>query len=290
MSVGVLTDSRGLFADGLHSFSDVIATGGVILSLRIADKGADPRYPYGRGKIEFVSCIFVYSVLFIIGTLIFSESVWSIYKGDVKAPGMVSLFPALFSVIANAFLCRLGKCAGKAVNSPAIIANANENKADSLSSVAVIAGIIAANLGYTYCDPLAAAGVGLVIMRMASKLEWRAIENLMDKSLPVDKLRAINERILEVEEVKKVNYIKTRQIGKQYWLDVEIQVAPSMTMRVGDVISKVVKKTIMNISEKIKDVTVVLACSKPEEKIKKEKVKLGVLGKLKTILLPAKAA
>ncbi len=70
MTVGHLTGSKGLFADGIHSLSDVVATTGVIVSLKISDKGDDEQYPYGRGKVEFISCIFVYSVLFIVAILI----------------------------------------------------------------------------------------------------------------------------------------------------------------------------------------------------------------------------
>ena len=276
MSVGSLTGSKGLFADGIHSLSDVVATTGVIISLKISDKGYDERYPYGRGKVEFISCIFVYSVLFIVAILILTEAIHSIYIGDVKVPGLISLFTAIVSVIANILLYRLGLCAGNAVNSPAIIANANENKADMLSSVAVILGIIGANLGYTYCDPLAAVVVGLIILKTATTLGWKAIEALVDTSLPVNKLQVLNEIILDVTGVEKVNYIKSRRIGKYYLLDVEIQVSPDLLVREGEAILQVVKYELKKISDRVKDVVVILACENPRERlIGKEKAKFA---------------
>ena len=270
MSVGSLTGSKGLFADGIHSLSDVVATTGVIISLKISDKGYDERYPYGRGKVEFISCIFVYSVLFIVAILILTEAIHSIYIGDVKVPSLISLFTAIVSVIANILLYRLGLCAGNAVNSPAIIANANENKADMLSSIAVIFGIIGSNLGYTYCDPLAAVVVGLIILKTATTLGWKAIEALVDTSLPVKKIQVLNEIILGVTGVEKVNYIKSRQIGKYYLLDVEIQVSPELPVREGEVILKVVKYELMKISNRVKDVVVILACEDPSERLLNE--------------------
>jgi cation diffusion facilitator family transporter len=266
MSVGYLTGSKGLFADGIHSLSDVVATTGVIVSLRISEKGEDARYPYGRGKIEFISCVFVYSILFIIAVLILIEAISSILIGNLKAPNMISLFSALVSVTANVILFRLGLCAGRAVNSPAIIANANENKADMLSSIAVIFGIIGANLGYPIADPLAAIVVGLIILRTSSTLGWRAIKALVDTSLPAEKLKAINGIILEVPGVEKVNYIKTRQLGKKFWLDIEIRVSPDILVREGDVISKVVKYEIMRISHRIRDVVVIQSCRKNNDR------------------------
>ena len=285
MSVGYLTGSKGLFADGIHSASDVVATTGVIVSLKISDKGDDVRYPYGRGKIEFISCVFVYSILFIIAILILAKAIYNIYSGDIKAPHLISLFTAVVSVIANIILYRIGLCAGKAVNSPAIIANANENKADMLSSIAVIFGIIGSNIGYTYCDPLAAVIVGLIILKTASTLGWKAIKELIDTSLPAEKLKLINEIILEVQGVERVNYIKTRQIGKHYWLDVEIQVSPDLLVREGDIISQVVKYEIMKISDRIKDVIVIQSCQKSKDKDETKDIK-GILRKYKSKILP----
>ncbi len=270
MSVGHLTGSKGLFADGIHSLSDVVATTGVIVSLKISDKGHDEQYPYGRGKVEFISCIFVYSILFIVAVMILIEATSSIISGDLKAPSLISLFTAVVSVIANVILYRLGLCAGTAVNSPAIIANANENKADMLSSIAVILGIIGSNLGYTYCDPLAAIAVGLIILKTALSLGWVAIKALVDTSLSVKKLKLLNEIILGVDGVERVNYIKSRSLGKHYWLDVEIQVSPDLLVREGNIILKVVKYELMKISDRVKDVVVILACRNPQDMLLSE--------------------
>jgi cation diffusion facilitator family transporter len=280
MSVGLLTGSKGLFADGIHSLSDVVATTGVIISLKIADKGDDSQYPYGRGKVEFISCIFVYAVLFLVALLILHEAITCIISGDLRIPNLFSLFSAVVSVIANVILFKLGLCAGRAVNSPAIIANANENKADMLSSIAVIFGILGSNLGYKYADPLAAVFVGLIILRTSTILGWKAIEALIDTSLPVEKLQALNEIIVGVKGVDRVNYIKTKQIGKFYWLDVEILVSPELTVQQGDVISKVVKYEIMKISNRVKEVVVILSCPEPGEEPEPDDDNKGFIGKM----------
>lgn len=269
ISVGWLTGSKGLFADGVHSFSDVIATSGVIVSLKISDKGEDEKYPYGRGKIEFISCIFVYSVLFIVALLILATGIKHIIVGDLKTPHILALFSAIVSVIANIMLYRMGICAGRAINSPAIVANANENKADLLSSIAVIIGIIGCHLGYRYSDAIAAILVGLIILKTATTLGWKSIEALIDTSIPEEKLKLINEIILNFIDVKKVNYIKTRQIGKHYWIDVEIQLSPELTVREGDIISQAVKSKLMNISDRVKDVIVIASCERPKVKTNK---------------------
>ena len=281
MSVGSLTGSKGLFADGVHSLSDVVATTGVIISLKVADKGSDPQHPYGRGKAEFISCVFVYSILFIVALLILNEAISSILAGESGVPHLVSLLSAIVSVIANIILVRLGLCAGRAVNSPAIIANANENIADLYSSIAVIFGIIGANLGYPICDPLAAALVGLIILKTSTTLGWKAIGALVDRSIPTDKLLQISEIVMEVDGVERINYIKSRRIGKNYWFDVEIQVPPTLLVREGDIVVEVVRRKLLNLSSLVQEVVVILSCEEAGTEDKNAENK-GFLGGLKS--------
>lgn len=263
MTVGLLTYSKGLFADGIHSLCDVVGSTGVLISLKIASKGVDDKYPYGRGKVEFISCMFVYSALFLVSVFILISAINHIVHGDLRTPSIISLFSALVSVFANMIIYRLAICAGKAINSPAIIADANENKADMISSSAVIFGIAGCHLGYKYSDVLAAILVGLIIMKTAVTLGWRAIQNLIDTSIPVENIKLINRKILSIEQVIRVNYIKTRRIGKQYHIDVEILLSPALSIREGDEIAEEVKNKIMKISKKIGNIIVIKACEQP---------------------------
>ena len=107
----------------------------------------------------------------------------------------------------------------------------------------------------------------IVLARAIVKQGWKAIEALVDTSLPVKKLKMLNEIILEVKGVERVNYIKSRQLGKHYWLDVEIQVSPDLLVREGNIILKVVKYELMKISDRIKDVVVILACRNPQDRL-----------------------
>ena len=69
--VGIISGSRGLIADGMHSASDVIATIMVLISLSIAGKEDDDTHPWGHGKIEFAGALMVYAILLILSIFLF---------------------------------------------------------------------------------------------------------------------------------------------------------------------------------------------------------------------------
>jgi cation diffusion facilitator family transporter len=52
--VGWIGKSDAVFADGIHSRADVLASVLVLLVLKISSKPADTEHPYGHGKAEII--------------------------------------------------------------------------------------------------------------------------------------------------------------------------------------------------------------------------------------------
>lgn len=47
---GIISKSNAMIADGIHSFSDVVSTIGVIIGLKLSNKPEDSKHPYGHEK------------------------------------------------------------------------------------------------------------------------------------------------------------------------------------------------------------------------------------------------
>ena len=138
--VGVLGGSSALIADGIHSFTDVIGTSAILISRRISDRPADEDHPFGHGKAEFMGSVFIYVVLLFLSVGIFIGGVFVIISGNIAEPRIVTILAAAISVFYNVLMFRLGSCAGSKNNSPALMANAFENRTDAISSVACVLG------------------------------------------------------------------------------------------------------------------------------------------------------
>ena len=59
ITAGLMGHSTAVVADGLESVGDVFASGIVLLGLTLAAKPADWDHPYGHGRIETVTGLFV---------------------------------------------------------------------------------------------------------------------------------------------------------------------------------------------------------------------------------------
>lgn len=258
--VGYVTGSKGLVADGMHSGSDVIATIMVIVSLHIAERKDDETHPWGHGKIEFAGAVFVYAILFSLSIYLFQDALRSILSGAVKPPNLISAAAAAVSIIANFILSGYGFCAGKQLNSPAMVANANENRADMLSSIAVIIGILGANMGYVTLDAFAAMLVALIIFKTALTLGVRALRDLLDASLPDEKTRLVRNTIRQFPEVKGIRTLKLRRVGQSVWVDVEVFLDPKKTVKEGYAVVRDVRLALIRRFRHIKEITISFTC------------------------------
>ncbi|MBF0252850.1 MAG: cation transporter [Candidatus Omnitrophica bacterium] len=268
--VGIVSGSKGLVADGMHSASDVLATIMVLISLRIAGRKDDHTHPWGHGKVEFAGALMVYTILLSLSILLFNDALKAIIAGELKPPHIVSFVAASVSIVANYVLSGYGFCAGKQLGSPAMIANANENRADMLSSVAVVIGIIGANMGFLILDSLAAILVALIIFKTALSLGIEAFKNLLDMSLPAEKEGLIKKLVMQYRDVKGVSAVKTRRVGQQVWIDMEILVDARKSVEEAHALVRELRQALMRKYRQIKDVSISFTC-KNKVSIKKKR-------------------
>ena len=279
--IGYVAKSKGLVADGIHSGTDVVTTLMVIITVGLSRHRDDKKYPWGLGKSEFLGAVFAYVLLLGIACMILLDALAVIAGGVIHPPHMAAFFAALVAVIANYILSSYGFCAGKKMNSPAMIANAQENRSDMLSSVAVLFGVFAANIGFPILDALAAVLVGLMIAKSAVILGLQAFKNLIDESLPGEKRKLIEKVVLQYRQVKGVNYIHIRRVGQKAWIDMEIIIDPKRTVKEGHAITREVRQAIMRRFNQVKEVTISFTCK--ENLVTKTNRPLGAKNQLNPV-------
>lgn len=254
--VGVLGGSKALIADGLHSFTDVIGTSVIIATRKVSQSGADESHPFGHGKVEFMGSVFIYTVLILIAIAIFTGGLITIISGELSRPRSVTILAAGVSVVYNVLMYRFGTCAGRRNNSPALMANAYENRADAVSSAAVILGIAGAIWIHPIIDPITAMVVGVIILTNSVAQLKESFSGLMDTALPVDAVDDIREVVLGHEGVAAVDFVKTRQTGPKFWVDLGVRVSASLSVSQSDEIASSLRNKLMRRWDNFQNVVV----------------------------------
>ncbi|HIJ66239.1 MAG TPA: cation transporter [Candidatus Hydrogenedentes bacterium] len=258
IGVGWVTASHALVADGFHSLSDSLTAIVTIATLKVSGRPSDESHPYGHGKIEFLSACFFSVILLGLAACIMLKSVYSIFGGQLSAPNFLAVGPAVVSILVNIAISNYGLCVGREINSPVVIANAKENRADAFSSIASLAGIVGALMGFPFLDPVAAILVSLLIARMGYEILRDSSAGLMDGAIEKDDRKRIRALAGSVRGVQRVAFLKTRRIGQKTWADLGIEVQPTFTLDEADRIAHEVRNSLMRNFPEMEDAVVYL--------------------------------
>jgi cation diffusion facilitator family transporter len=210
----------------------------VLVFVRVSAKPQDASHDYGHGKFETLATLFV--ALALVGAaigIIVSGAVkfagW--LQGEtLEVPGKLALWAALVSIAVKELLYRYTVVRGKALDSPAVIANAWHHRSDALSSIGAaigIGGAIALGERWAVLDPLASIVVGAMLVKVAWELLKSSTGELTDMSLPEATEREIEDIIRSFPEVSEPHNLRTRKIGNRIAIEAHVRLDGDMSLR-----------------------------------------------------------
>ena len=234
---GIVAGSSAMVADAVHSLSDFLTDLIVLVFVRIGAKPQDDSHDYGHGKFETLATLFV--ALALVGAaigIIVSGSLkiarW--LQGEtLETPGMLALWAALLSILVKEILFRYTIAKGKALESPAVIANAWHHRSDALSSVGAAIGIGGAILlgqRWAVLDPLASIVVGGMLVKVAWDLLKVSTGELTDSSLSAETEREIEDIFRSFPQVSEPHNLRTRRIGNRIAIESHVRLDGGMTL------------------------------------------------------------
>ena len=246
---GIVGHSAAMVADAVHSLSDFITDLIVLVFVRVGAKPQDDGHDYGHGKFETLATLLV-------GLALAGAAVGIIASGGIKfarwlqgetlqLPGRLALWAALLSIVVKEALYRYTIARGKALDSPAVIANAWHHRSDALSSIGAAIGIGGALLlgeRWAVLDPLASIVVGAMLIKVAWELVKVSGGELTDSSLDADTEREIEEIICSFPEVSEPHNLRTRRIGSRIAIEAHVRLRGDMPLHEAHTIISALEK------------------------------------------------
>lgn len=177
-----MTHSQAVLSDALESIVNVIAAILALIVLIYASRPADPRHPYGRGKLEFFSAAFEGGLITFAAIIIIGESLRALYHGVALNELGVGLLVVGIAGVLNAILGLYLRFIGKKYNSEALVASGIHIFSDFWTSAGVIVGLGLVWLtGLVWLDPLVAILLALWLARAGIQLVRSSMVSLLDQ-------------------------------------------------------------------------------------------------------------
>jgi len=255
--VGYIAHSQSLIADGIHSLSDLVSDGMVLLAARHSHREADEEHPYGHGRFETVVTVALGLLLIVVAGGIAIDAVRRIMEPDfLMHPGMMALVVAAISIVSKEFMYQFTIHIGIKYKSNMLKANAWHHRSDAISSVIVFIGVGGTMMGYQYLDAIAAIGVAAMIVKIGWDISVQSVRELVDTALEPETLDAISTSIMNVDGVRQLHSLRTRRMGSDGLVDVHVLVDPKLSVSEGHFIGEKVREKLIEQIDDVSDVTV----------------------------------
>lgn len=232
---GFLGNSYALIADAIESLSDVVSSIVVLVGLRVASTGPTEKHPYGKGRAETIAAVAVAFALFVAAAFIAINSVHEI-RTPHHAPAPFTLGVLVLVFVVKEFLFRYVVKVGDEVTSRAVKADAWHHRSDAITSAAAFIGISVALIGgagYESADDWAAMVAAAIIVVNAYNLLRPALSELTDAAPSPEMVDAVRQVAARVEGVVGTHRCWIRKLGFDYYVDLDIVVDGSLTVRQG---------------------------------------------------------
>ncbi len=255
--VGVVGHSQALIADGVHSLSDLVSDGMILVAIRFASDEADEEHPYGHARFETVATMILGLLLLLVAGGIVLDAVERITHPELLPhPGFLALSAAAVSIGVKEWMFWYNIRAARQLRSDLMRANAWHHRSDAFSSIIVLIGIAGSMAGLPALDSVGAIGVSLLIGKIGWDLGWAGVRELVDTGATPEQLEEINNAIQGAVGVEAYHDLKTRRMGPELLVEVHVLVESQVTVSEGHMIGNRVRAKLLHACDYVSEVLV----------------------------------
>ena len=236
-AIGFFANSPALLADAFHSAADVIAIFASWFGLRLSRRRPDERFPYGYYKAETLASLLVSLLILYAGFSLFKKGFELLWNPSVTALVGIVLVTAMGSALVSLITALWTKRVGKQIGSQSLLANADDNLVDSISSLIVFMAVYANTTGFQYAEAGATIGISFFVVWLGIKNTRIAVFGLMDASLDPQMEKEITKLVLSVKGIKEVENLRLRKAGLFRFGEAHIRINPSVDVNRGHILA-----------------------------------------------------
>ncbi|PSL02862.1 cation diffusion facilitator family transporter [Haloactinopolyspora alba] len=236
LAIVAISGSLGLLADTVHNLGHAITTIPLLVAFRLGLRPPTSRFPYGYRRAEDVAGILIALVIALSAALIVAESVGALLDPRAMTNTGWVLAAALAGAVGNELVAVYRIRVGRRIGSAALVAEGQHARADGLTSLVVVFGVVGTWLGFPRADAVVGLVVAAAILWLLVTSARTIVRRLMDgvDDGTVDSIATVAGA---VPGVRGVGRVRARWTGHRIEADVEVSVDGAVPVRDGHLIA-----------------------------------------------------
>ena len=198
--IGLASGSISVMADAFNNLSDVAAALLSTIGFAAAALPADEKHPFGHGRGEYLAGLGVAGLMLVVGFQFLKSSVQKILHPEPIVYSHLMMGILIVYVLLKIWLSHFYTQVGKRIHSTPLIATGKDSRNDVLTTLVVIAGVVAEHLFHIYIDGWVGLIIALFILYSCYDTARDTISPLLGESADPEMVQRIAHRILHYDD------------------------------------------------------------------------------------------
>lgn len=189
----VLGSSQAMKAAWYEDMLALLPPIAFLIAMRFRSRVPDESYPYGYQRATVIAFLCSAVALALLGSYLVLDSAIKLIKAEHPSIGAIELFgetvwmgylmvaALIYSVIPPFIIGRLQQPAATKVHEKTVFVDAKMSKADWMTGLAGIVGVLGVGLGFWWADAVAGAIIGLDVTKDGFRNVREAVGDLLDR-------------------------------------------------------------------------------------------------------------
>ena len=162
---GIVSKSVAVTADAFNNLSDSASSVIELLGFKLASKEPDKNHPFGHGRFEYISGLFISFLILLMGFELIKSSVKAIFRPEELSSGLFPLAVMIFSILIKCYMYFYNHSLAKKISSVSLEAVAKDSLSDCISTFVVLLSTVAARYVDFPLDGIAGTIVAAFILK-----------------------------------------------------------------------------------------------------------------------------
>lgn len=241
---GLLTGSVSVMADAFNNLSDAGSSVVTLIGFKLAGKPADTEHPFGHGRIEYLSGLFVAIAIILMGYELLKSSVDKIFHPQALEFKVVSVVILAASILMKLWMAHFSFKLGRKISSEAMKATAADSLSDCVSTGAVLAGMLLFYFLHINLDGYIGAVVAVLVLVAGYHAAKDTIQPLLGSAPDPEIVKQIRDVVMSEPMILEIHDMVIHDYGpgrRMVSLHAEVSYDADI-LAVHDVIDNIEKK------------------------------------------------
>ena len=251
VGIGLFSGSLVLVSDAIHSGSDLLSIITSWFGLKIAQRKADQRFPYGYYKAENLGTLIISLLIVLAFWEMLTQGYARLFSFSLIKMPLLALGISLLDALALFFFGDYEIKIGKQVGAQSLVAMGKENRTHIFSSIAVFIGTLAAYYRVPYLEGIITIGISLLILKVGLSAARDSVFALMDVSPSDEVEQSVIKAIKSVPGIEEYFNLRLRKSGPFIFGETKVGIRKFVDVKraheIADRIEREVKKKVSQV-------------------------------------------